>query len=403
MRLAVELYGVIVGHIDAQGPQDFDFRASTEAISRFGINSDVLSVAVPLTDRPPRHHAAKRRNFFNELLPEGDILTWMLERSGLRRGDTPAFLARYGRDIAGAVQIWDADDPSEPPTPEATLVSDREIRSLLESPQADPLANRRRSGRTSLAGVQPKIVLAQRDGRWHRVAGGYPSTHIIKPSLSAHPTVIGDEEYGWRLARAIGLADYRVELTAFAELPALVIERFDRNTRGERLHQEDFNQALGAAGDEKYQEVGGAVTLRRIAETVRRRCPKSELIQLARQVVLCCAIGNLDMHAKNLGLMHLPDQKTLLAPAYDMVPMAQHRDADGRLALTVDRHYRLADLSHSSLVSELSSWKLSDAERIVTEALEEIRAAVSAETPDPSASPDLQESIGHRTQRLREH
>lgn len=69
MRLAVELYGVIVGHIDAQGPQDFDFTVSTEAISRFGINSDVLSVAVPLTDRPPRRQA-----------------TELLQRAAARRG-----------------------------------------------------------------------------------------------------------------------------------------------------------------------------------------------------------------------------------------------------------------------------------------------------------------------------
>ena len=119
-----------------------------------------MSVAIPLLASMPRQHAGRRRNWFAELLPEGDQLDYMLTQGGMRRGDIPAFLARYGRDVAGALQIWDVDDPSEPRTPEVIPIDAEGIRRLLEDPIGAPLGNATDYGRTSLGGVQPKIVLA---------------------------------------------------------------------------------------------------------------------------------------------------------------------------------------------------------------------------------------------------
>jgi len=61
-------------------------------------------------------------------------------------------------------------------------------------------------GKTSLAGVQDKIVLARTGDRWSRVIDGWPSTHILKPESRDYPTSIYDEEFGARFARAAGLA-----------------------------------------------------------------------------------------------------------------------------------------------------------------------------------------------------
>ncbi|MCS5713535.1 HipA N-terminal domain-containing protein [Herbiconiux sp. CPCC 205716] len=133
MRLAVELYGTVIGTIEGDA-RTFDFVPSREGIEQFGPNSAVLSVAVPLTPTQRRDHAARRRNWFGELLPEGDQYDYMLAQGRLARGDTPAFLARYGRDTAGAAQIWDIDDPAEPVEPGLELLTDREVRRLLEDP-----------------------------------------------------------------------------------------------------------------------------------------------------------------------------------------------------------------------------------------------------------------------------
>ena len=59
-----------------------------------------------------------------------------------------------------------------------------------------PLGNARRGGKTSLPGVQPKIVLAHTTTGWVRVEDGYPSTHILKPVIEKYPTMIFDEEFG---------------------------------------------------------------------------------------------------------------------------------------------------------------------------------------------------------------
>ena len=46
-----------------------------------------------------------------------------------------------------------------------------------------------------------------------------------------------------------------------------MIERYDRSPHAPqgRIHQEDFNQVLGASGNQKYQKYGGKVSLERIA------------------------------------------------------------------------------------------------------------------------------------------
>src|SRR5699024_5100340 len=321
MRLAVELYGTVIGTLEGER-RTFDFTATSAGLERFGLASQVLSTTIPLVMRAPRHHAARRRNWFTELLPEGDQLDHMVAAAGLRRGDTPAFLARYGRDVAGALQIWDLDDPTEPRKPALRTLDEAQVRELLTDPIGSPLANAPERGKSSLAGVQPKIVLTRQSNGWAQALGGYPTTHILKPQLQgARLSTIYDEEYGARLARVVGLADFGARVQVFDGLPALVIERYDRRD-GQRVHQEDFNQVLGAGGNEKYQEYGGVVSFARIAGELDRAGLGSELPRLARMVTFAVAIGNLDLHAKNLSVLHPVDRDASLAPAYDVVPQA---------------------------------------------------------------------------------
>jgi len=196
MPLRVELYGTVVGTLGGSA-RDFDFTPSTEGIERFGANSTALSVAIPLLPQQRRDQRGRRGNWFGELLPEGDQYDYMLQQYGLRAGDTPGFLARYGRDIAGALQVWDPDDPTEPPYPAIKPGSPAQIRALLEDPIGSPLANAPGTGRSSLGGVQPKVVLVKTADGWAQALGGYPSTHMVKPQLAGaggeqEPEVSGD-------------------------------------------------------------------------------------------------------------------------------------------------------------------------------------------------------------------
>jgi serine/threonine-protein kinase HipA len=391
MRLAVELYGVVAGTIEGDA-RTFDFVPTPEGLERFGPNSTVLSVAVPLTPTPRRDHAARRRNWFGELLPEGDQYDYMLAQGRLVRGDTPSFLTRYGRDIAGAVQIWDLDDPTEPAEPGLALLTDREVRGLLEDPIGSPLANSASGGKSSLGGVQPKIVLARTREGWAQAVGGYPTTHILKPQLGGRlTTVIYDEEYGSRLARRMGLAGFQTTVTEFDGLPALVIERYDRSD-GRRVHQEDFSQALGASGNEKYQQFGGVVSLKRVATALVESASTDDLRRLARMVILAVGIGNLDMHTKNIGLVHTDDGAVTLAPAYDVVPQA-HMPNDGMLALAVNKKYRHSEITSDDLSAEISGWGLRNAARTVNDTLEELQSIVKEESELDGAALALQDRV----------
>lgn len=402
-RLGVELYGDLVGTLRGDDSATFDFEADPDALERYGVNSRILSAAIPLTPKPNRVKAKHRRNFFRELLPEGDQLAAMNAAARLAPGDVLGFLARYGRDIAGALQIWDLDDPSEPPTPELLPVTEERIRELLDEPFAYPLANRPAVGKTSLAGVQPKIVLARTDDGWAQAVGGAPSTHILKPVVQQHPTLIYDEEYGARIARVLGLASHATWMTTFAGTPALVIERFDRDRAifGGRIHQEDFNQALGASGNAKYQEFGGAVSLSRVADVLGVVGAGGDRTVLARMIVLAVALGNLDMHAKNLGLIHAPDGSISLAPAYDVVPHTHLAGVDGRMALAIGREYRHAALTREHLVAEVASWGLRAAAALVDETLAAVAEAVELEHPHPAADPRVHQGVRQFTANLR--
>ena len=87
MRLAVDLYGTRLGTLTGT-ERDFDLVLSDQAYQRFGVDSDVFSLAVPLVPRPRRDHAERRRNWFRELLPEGDVRAFMLANAGLRDGES---------------------------------------------------------------------------------------------------------------------------------------------------------------------------------------------------------------------------------------------------------------------------------------------------------------------------
>lgn len=401
MRLHVELSGQFIGELNGD-ERTLDFMPARAAIDHFGSGSRALSVAVPLVARPNRAQASRRRNFFEELLPEGDQLEYMLAMGGLRRRDTLAFLARFGRDIAGALQIWDADDPTEPLTPSARPVSEEDVHVLLTERASNPLANSGIQGKTSLAGVQPKIVLAQLDGGWHQVFDGFPSTHIVKPVVSSRPTEIFDEEYGARFTRALGVASFDTHLTKFGSTDALVIQRFDRDlaASGGRIHQEDFSQVLGAAGNQKYQMYGGIVNLKRIADVLRTHGEANDMRQLAVITTLGVAISNLDMHAKNLGLLHHADGHVALAPAYDFVPHGLREGLDGQLALAVNKKYLHATVTKDDLVRELSSWGLRSPESIVNDTLEQVQAIAAREIPVAQAAAGLAENASATVQNL---
>ena len=70
------------------------------------------------------------------------MLTRLAQQAGLVDQDVIGLLRAYGRDIAGALQIWDPDVPGEPERPALEPLSGIEVASMLEHVQDNPLGNR---------------------------------------------------------------------------------------------------------------------------------------------------------------------------------------------------------------------------------------------------------------------
>ena len=354
--LNVELYGVLLGTL-LEKTNGFEFNVEPKVFEKYSLFSTIMSFAVPLNLQFTNIQKRRAGNFFNELLPEGQNADWIARSLPFDERSPYDILRKYGKDTTGALVIYDPDDPSSSEKARSEKIDHKKIRSLLENMQWEALANSPVSGKTSLGGVQGKIVLAKKGATWYRAHYGCPSTHILKPVVPEYPTMIYDEAFCMQVAQRAGLTDHPVWIETFDGADALVIERYDRSKSipGERIHQEDFNQALGAHGNEKYQEYGGKVSAKRIAQAFVKYGSDDDVKKFAAALVFAVAIGNFDMHAKNVSVLHLPDESIRIAPVYDQVPLT-HQNTDGRMALAIGGEFIHANITLANIVTELISW-----------------------------------------------
>jgi serine/threonine-protein kinase HipA len=108
------------------------------------------------------------------------------------------------------------------------------------------------------------------------------------------------------------------------ETSILMVTRFDRTLtdelRIERLHQEDFCQALGVLPERKYEFEDGPSVVK-VVEIIRNVSsrPAADLNTFVRAVALHFLLGNSDAHGKNFALLYHRDSGPQLAPLYDIV------------------------------------------------------------------------------------
>src|ERR1700684_2356127 len=108
--LVVELYGTRAGVLTGTW-RTFDFLPAPAAVAQFGIDSPILSVAIPLTVVSVRSRKERRQNFFRELLPEGWMLTRLAQQAGLGEQDAPGQRRPCGRwswKWRGTTRAWRA-------------------------------------------------------------------------------------------------------------------------------------------------------------------------------------------------------------------------------------------------------------------------------------------------------
>jgi serine/threonine-protein kinase HipA len=404
-ELAVWLYGERVAVIE-QVKRRLRLTYTAEALANHELGTPLLSVRFPLHAAPYTHGPVKA--YVDGLLPEGRQRQAAASILDLPASDTYGLIRLLGRDCAGAVIILPGDSsPVEPRPNSAAVLNEDELARMVRDVRDAPLGLR--SGvRLSLAGVQEKLVLTRlADGSWARPSEGLPSTHILKPAVAEFPAVVENEAFCMRFVRSLGIRVADVETGEVGGRRLLIVTRYDRALRSggriERIHQEDFCQALGVGPTRKYQDQGGP-SLRAIAAILENMTEKDALVRLLESVVANVLIGNADAHGKNYSILHLPDGRLDFAPLYDLVSTGLYGLED-RPAMAIDTAGRLTSVHAKHIIAEAVRWGLSReaASSVLGNLLEKVpRAIDEAKALVPDVPPGLVELVRTNHRRLSE-
>ena len=372
-------------HLTEPGTYRYKLEFTDEALDVFGPGARVLSLALPfdtkaVTDAKgtgPRPVAA----FLEGLLPEGSLRRHLAANLGVTAIDNLELLRAVGAECAGAVQFLpEGEVPSAGTVRELTadevsrLIADLPTYHLPDGtlPQA------------SLAGIQDKVLLTARpDGSWAWPRGGAVSSHIIKPeplSGAAMPHLIQTEHWAMSVADAAGLSAAQTRVEIFDGRSALVVARYDRASDGERLHQEDFCQALGLDPDAKYESTSEyerlGSRLRRLASVAADRAidPQTFRVDLLSAVTFNIIVGNGDAHSKNYSLLLSRRGEVSLAPLYDSAPVMYLDSRFRGTGHVINGRTGIDTVDEADLVAEARSWGL--APRVAQNTVRSVMAKV---------------------------
>lgn len=331
-----------------------------------------LSLSLPMEQGTAPLTGPRVEAFFDNLLPDSLAIRRRIAQKYGSGMQAMALLTHIGRDCVGAIQLL----PEDAPAPavrriEAEPLDEAAVARMLDHVTATPgpgLADADEL-RISIAGAQEKTALLWHEDKWCRPLGATPTTHILKLPLGEvggmradFSTSVENEWLCARLARRFGLPVAHCEMASFGRHRVLVVERFDRRLLDgadgawwARLPQEDFCQALGVPGEQKYEERGGpgmAAVLATLRGSEQAAADRQRF--LAAQL-LFWLLAAPDGHAKNFSLFIEPRGRFRLTPLYDVLS-AWPVLGDGpnqfqwqklKMAMAVrsrNPHYRVADI-----------------------------------------------------------
>ena len=311
-------------------------------------NAVTLSSSLPLQAEPFDDH--QTRPFFAGLLPEGQMRRLIARQFQVSGQNDFALLDRIGGECAGAVTFLEPGQELPAPSQgdDIQWLSDEEVVAILDELPHRPMLAGKDGLRLSLAGAQDKLPVVFDGARLGLPRNGTPSSHILKPAIDDVEDSVTNEGFCMALAEAMRLKPAKSKIHSVLSRPFLLVERYDRvvDAQGhrQRLHQEDFCQALGVTPEMKYQNEGGP-DLAQCFELVRRvtRPSAPQILRLLDYVIFNALIGNHDAHAKNFSLLY-QGQTPVLAPLYDTLSTAVYPTLTSRMAMKIGSKYKFSEL-----------------------------------------------------------
>ena len=374
--------------------------------------------AIPLSRSLPLQRdifiGKKARPFFAGILPEEEPRKQIARILGISNSNDFAMLARIGGECAGAVSLVpEGVSPSAQASDRHRELSEEELRQIVAELPQRPLMAGTDGVRLSLAGVQDKLPVVFQAGRFSLPLDGTPSTHILKPEPDRFPGLSVNELFCMSLARASGFNVPDTEYFQVGDKPCILIRRYDRKTdvqgHANRIHQEDFCQALGFPPERKYQAEGGPV-LRDCISLLREwsTAPVLDVPAFVGILIFNVLIGNADAHSKNYSLLY-SDGERRLSPFYDLVSTLAWPELSRTLAMKIGN-------CASVNVFSIGDWKkmagdaglgwpvmrerMVELNRAVRDNLDAVRAQASAH--DEKMAKRLFDIISERCERLLE-
>ncbi|MGJ0386829.1 HipA domain-containing protein [Paenarthrobacter nicotinovorans] len=349
-----------IGELTGSG-LNLAFRYDPETVAEYGAGSILLSLSMPLSRR--KFEGPVVYNYFDGLLPEGQVRSHLAKENGLSTPDAFGLLRILGADCAGAVQILPPGEAPEVPGA-AIPMADHEVTTVVESlPTWDLPGDFLVTA--SLGGIQSKVLLTSQGDGWAWPGRGAVSTHIIKPAPleSTIPDLLASEDWTLKIAAAAGIPAARTRLHTFGAREALVVDRFDRAPDGMRIHQEDFTQALALGSEAKYE--GTSAPPSRLTRLANAAAPHARDDAAFRRALLTAvtfnvAIGNGDAHSKNYSLTLLDGGELRLAPLYDVAPTLLLYAPSNNAGHSVGGQIRLGYITLEHLVREGVAWGMDD-------------------------------------------
>lgn len=276
------------------------------------------------------------RAFFANLLPEGDIRRQVARQLGVSAENVFALLEGIGGDCAGAVSILHHDD-IRGATGHYRPISLESLALELANLPAHPFLAGDEGVRLSLAGAQNKLPLYVEDGNYFVPEGNHASSHILKTAIPQLENTVVNEAFCMNLAQKVGMPVPVAQVVEIGGQQVYMVERYDRKRIAhgeiERLHQEDFCQALGIIPEMKYEQEGGPgfVDCFRLVEEWSDE-PILDSLSLLKWALFNFLIGNADSHAKNLSFLYAGGM-VRLAPFYDLLSTAVYERVSNKFAM----------------------------------------------------------------------
>jgi serine/threonine-protein kinase HipA len=311
----------------------------------------------PVAGQSAETHSAIVRQFFENLLPEGQALDDAAATYKVSRANLVGLMIAMGKETTGAlsIQLQRESPPDSLPGTAVTLterrvLSKEELSGRIRARPAMPFSVWDGKVRLSIAGFQDKIAVYKSDDEWFFVDGPeIASTVILKPE-PVTPDLAGlttNEFLCMRLAFHSRLPVANVRLVHIPE-PILEIDRFDRlitDHTVKRLHVIDGCQALGMSVAMKYERpYGSGKDVQNIRDGAslqdlflfldKTNRPAAQRLQLLRWVLFQVLTGNADAHAKNISF-YCSAAGTWLTPTYDLVCTRIYPKLDDQFAMAI--------------------------------------------------------------------